>query len=232
MSTNQSETYTRNKSNKDKKTLDTLKDLQQLLAKVSSSTIMNVKDMIVWVYNSVINFFSKCSMLIHFLVILVPISVLFIFLIFFLHIKFYDELFRYNYYKGVKEEFLDGYITEIDDMQSTMEILIIKENYLDFENLLFFEVYYNELISLGLLDEPDYTFPGIAHDSETLYQYYQNDTDNLDYTIPKDEAEKYLDNRNDSLKELAKIYYYMLPVINYGYKFMGVIINQTYLVAI
>ena len=188
MSTNQSETYTRNKSNKDKKTLDTLKDLQQLLTKVSSSTIMNVKDMIVWVYNSVINFFSKCSMLIHFLVILVPISVLFIFLIFFLHIKFYDELFRYNYYKGVKEEFLDGYITEIDDMQSTMEILIIKENYLDFENLLFFEVYYNELISLGLLDEPDYTFPGIAHDSETLYRYYQNDTDNLDYTIPKDEA--------------------------------------------
>ena len=104
MSTNQSETYTRNKSNKDKKTLDTLKDLQQLLTKVSSSTIMNVKDMIVWVYNSVVNFFSKCSMLIHFLVILVPISVLFIFLIFFLHIKFYDELFRYNYYKGVKEE--------------------------------------------------------------------------------------------------------------------------------
>ena len=231
MSTNQSETYTRNKSNKDKKTLDTLKDLQQLLTKVSSSTIMNMKDMIVWVYNSVVNFFSKCSMLIHFLVILVPISVLFIFLIFFLHIKFYDELFRYNYYKGVKEEFLDGYITEIDDMQSTMEILIIKENYLDFENLLFFEVYYNELISLGLLDEENYTFPGIAHDCETLYQYYQNETDNLDYTIPKDEAEKYLDNRNDSLKELAKIYYYMLPIINYGYKFMGVIINQTFLVA-
>ena len=28
-------------------------------------------------------------------------------------------------------------------MQSTLEVLIIKENYLDFENLLFFEVYYN-----------------------------------------------------------------------------------------
>ena len=231
MSTNQSETYTRNKSNKEKKTLDTLKDLQQLLTKVSSSTIMNLKDILVWVYNSVVNFFSKCSMLIHFLIILVPISVLFIFLIFFLHIKFYDELFRYNYYKGVKEEFLDGYITEIDDMQSTMEILIIKENYLDFENLLFFEVYFNELISLGLLDEENYTFPGIAHDSDTLYTYYQTDVDNCDYTIPNEEAEKYLDNRNDSLKELAKIYYYMLPVINYGYKFMEVIINQTFLVA-
>ena len=234
MSNNQSETYTKttkNTKNKDKKTLDTLKDLQQLLTKMSSSTIMNVKDLLVWVYESVLNFFSKCSMLIHFLVILLPISALFIFLIFYLHIKFYDSLFRYNYYKGVKEEFLDGYITEIDDMQSTLEILIIRENYLDFENLLFFEVYYNELISLGLLDEENYTFPGISETSETLYSFYQNNTDNCDYRIPKDEAERYLDNRPDSLKELAKIYYYMLPVINYGYKFMGVTINQTFLVA-
>ena len=131
----------------------------------------------------------------------------------------------------MKEEFLDGYITEIDDMQSTLEILIIKENYLDFENLLFFEIYYNELISLGLLDEENYTFPGIANSSETLYSFYQNEGENCEYTIPSDEARKYLDNRNDSLKELAKIYYYMLPVINYGFKFMDVTINQTYLLA-
>ena len=163
--TNRSETVTKNKSNKTKRTLEELKDLQQLFAKVGTSTIMNIKDMIEWVYTSVINFFSKCSMLLHFFVILVPISLLFIFLIFYLHIRFYDELFRYNYYKGVKEEFLDGYITEIDDMQSTLEILIIKENYLDFENLLFFEIYYSELISLGLLDEENYTFPGIANSS-------------------------------------------------------------------
>ena len=229
--TNRSETVTRNKSNKTKKTLDQLKDLQQIFSKVGSSTILGVKDMLLWVYNSVINFFAKCSMLVHFFVILIPVSLLFIFLIFYLHIRFYDELFRYNYYKGVKEEFLDGYITEIDDMQSTLEILIIKENYLDFENLLFFEVYYNELISLGLLDEEDYTFPGIADNSETLYTFYQKDGENCEYTIKSEEARKYCDNRNDSLKELAKIYYYMLPVINYGFKFMGVTINQTYLLA-
>ena len=231
MSNNQSETLTKNKSNKTKKSLNTLKDLQQFFTKMSSSTLNNFKDIVLWIFNSVVDFFSKCSMLVHFLVILVPISVLFIFVIFFLHIKFYDQLFRYNYYKGVKEEFLDGYITEIDDMQSTLEVLIIKENYLDFENLLFFEVYYSELISLGLLDEENYTFPGISENSDTLYSFYQNGSDNCDYTIPKEEAQKYLDNRNDSLKELAKIYYYMLPVINYGFKFMGVTINQTFLIA-
>ena len=233
MSNNQSEKHTKNKSNKTKNTHDdTLKELNQLFSKVGTSTITNVKDFVLWIYNTIVNFFIKCSMLIHFLVILVPISLLFIFLIFYLHIKFYDGLFRYNYYKGVKEEFLDRFITEIDDMQSTLQILMIRENYLDFENSLFFEIYFNELISLGLLDEDNnYTFPGIADNSENLYSFYQNGSENCDYYIPKKDAEKYIDNRNDSLKELAKIYFYMLPIINYGFKFMGTIINQTYLLA-
>ena len=106
MSNNPSETLTKNKSNITKKTFDTLKSIQQIFTKVSSSTFNNIKDILLWIYNGIINFFSKCSMLIHFLVILCPISVLFIFLIFFIHVKFYDGLFRYNYYKGVKEEFL------------------------------------------------------------------------------------------------------------------------------
>ena len=234
MSNNQSETHTRNKSLKNSKAHDTfqdLKELQNLLTKVSATTLVNIKDFVVWIYKSIINFFAKCSMLLHFLVILVPISILFIFLIFYIHIKFYDDLFRYNYYKGVKEEFYDAYITEIDDMQSTIQMLIIKENNLDFENLFFFEVLYNELIYLGILDETNYTFPGIAHNSEDLYKIYQTDSVNCEYTIPKEDAKRYLDERPDSLKELSKIYYYLLPTINYGYKYMGVAINQTFLLA-
>ena len=232
MSNNQSEKHTKNKSNKTKNTHDdTLKELNQLFTKVGTSTISNVKDIFLWIYNTIVNFFTKCSMLIHFLVILVPFSLIFIFLIFYLHITFYDGLFRYNYYKGVKEEFLDRYISEIDEMQSSLQIIIIKENYLDFENSLFFEIYYNELISLGLLDEDTYTFPNIAENSENLYSFYQKGSENCDYFIPKKDSEKYLDNRKDSLKELAKIYYYMQPIINYGFKFMGITINQTYLIA-
>ena len=194
MSNNQSETHTRNKSLKNSKAHDTfqdLKELQNLLTKVSATTLVNIKDFVVWIYKSIINFFAKCSMLLHFLVILVPISILFIFLIFYIHIKFYDDLFRYNYYKGVKEEFYDAYITEIDDMQSTIQMLIIKENNLDFENLFFFEVLYNELIYLGILDETNYTFPGIAHNSEDLYKIYQTDSVNCEYTIPKEDAKRY-----------------------------------------
>ena len=147
--TNQTETATRNRSNKTKKISEEIKDFQ----KISHSIIISIKDIILKINNSIINFFSKCSMLTHLLLILIPVSFLFIFLIVWLHLKFYDDLFRFNYYKGVKEEFLDRYITEIIDMQSTLQTLIIKENYLDFENLLFFEIYYNELISRGLLDD-------------------------------------------------------------------------------
>ena len=234
MSTNQSNTHTRTKSNKNSKvheTFEDLKDLQKLLSKVSTNTLKGIKDFVVWIYKSIINFFSKCSMLLHFLVILVPISILFIFLIFYIHIKFYDDLFRYNFYKGVKEEFYDYSITEIDDMQSTLQMLIIRENNLDFDNLLFFEIFYNELIDLGVLDDQNYTFPSIANDSETLYKIYQNGSINCEYTIPKKDAEQYMDKRNDSLKELAKIYYYFLPAINYEYKYMGLTINQTFLLA-
>ena len=225
--TNQTETATRNRSNKTKKISEEVK----YFPKISHSIIISIKYIILKINNSIINFFAKCSMLTHLLLILIPVSLLFIFFIVWLHLKFYDDLFRFNYYKGVKEEFLDSYITEINDMQSTLQTLIIKENYLDFENLLFFEIYYNELISLGLLDEENYTFPGISHNSDTLYESYQNDSNNCEYTIPREEAKKYIDDRNDSLKELAKIYYYMLPVINYGYNFMNVTINQTYLLA-
>ena len=225
--TNRTETATRNRSNKTKKMSEEVKDIP----KISHSIIIGIKNKILGIKNSIVNFFSKCSMLTHLLLILIPVSLLFIFFIIWLHIRFYDDLFRYNYYKGVKEEFLDGYITEINDMQSVLQTLIIKENYLDFENLLFFEIYFNELISLGLLDEENYTFPGISHNSDTLYEPYQNSSDNCEYTIPREEAKKYIDDRIDSLKELAKIYYYMLPTINYGYKFMNVTINQTYLLA-
>ena len=227
MSVNQQETFTKYKSNK---TISTNKTKKTFLSEINSRLVY-FKKILIWLFSKINILLSKCSMVTHFTLILIPISFLFVFLIFFIHIKFYDTLFRFNYYKGVKEEFYDAYITEIDDMQSTIQMLIIKENNLDFENLFFFEVLYNELIYLGILDETNYTFPGIAHNSEDLYKIYQTDSVNCEYTIPKEDAKRYLDERPDSLKELSKIYYYLLPTINYGYKYMGVAINQTFLLA-
>ena len=150
--------------------------------------------------------------------------------------KFYDKLFRFNYYKGVKEEFLDLYITEIDDMNSELEMFLIKESYLDIENILFFDIYFRELISIGILDNSsEKFFPDIHYESEEMYKdldiFYEMLNLNSRFCLDKNESEEFIDNRNDSLKELAKIYYYMFPIINYGVYFSGVFIDQTFLIA-
>ena len=232
MSVNQQETFTKYKSNK---TMDTSKSKRTFFTQLNS-ILIDIQNFFVWILNKINQFLSKYSMLRHFIIILIPISIFFIFIIFFIHLKFYDSLFRFNYYKGVKEEFLDIYITEIDDMHSELETFLIKENYLDVENLLFFEIYFKELTSLGLLDYPTQSFfPNISTDSEYLNsnmdEFYSEVGLSHKYTIPKIQSEKYIDNRNDSLKELAKIYYYMFPVINYGEYFKNVFIDQTTLIA-
>ena len=92
-------------------------------------------------------------------------------------------------------------------MQSTLEVLIIKENYLDFENLLFFEVYYSELISLGLLDEENYTFPGISENSDTLYSFYQNGIRTDLWVLFQATEKKYQDSSYSKLlQSLAPMY--------------------------
>ena len=225
MSVNQQEIFTKFRSNK---TVSSSKSKNTFFTQINS-LIMKIQNFFIWLINKINHLLSKCSMLTHFTLILVPISILFIILIFYIHLNFYDSLFRFNYYKGVKEEFLDLYITEIDDMHSELETFLIKESYIDLDNLLFFEVYFRELASIGLLDNSsDRIFPDIHNDSqiyEELDSFYVYLNMTTRFSIDSKEAEKYVDNRNDSLKELAKIYYYMLPVINYGIYFTGIIID-------
>ena len=232
MKINHEETHTRIRSNK---TLSSDNSKQSIFTQISSQ-LENLKKFLLWIINKIFNFLSKFSMRTHFIIIIIPISILFIFLLFFIHIKFYEILYRFNYYKGVKEEFLDIYITEIDDLHSEFETFLIKASYLDLENILFFEIYFRELISIGLLDNSsEIIFPDIHYESEVIYKdidlfylYYQL---NCEYSIKKDEAENYIDKRNDSLKELAKIYFYSFPIINYGVHFNNIFIEKSHLIA-
>ena len=231
MSTQQ-ETYTKIKSNK---TLSTTKSKRTFLTQINS-LLIDIKTFFIWLINKINNVLSKCSMITHFVIILVPISILFIFLIFFIHLNFYDKLFRFNYYKGVKEEFLDLYITEIDDMHSEIETFLIKENYLDIENILFFDIYFRELASIGLLDNPEESiFPDIHYESEKMYKeiddFYVILNMNCMYSIPSEIANDKIDKRRDTLKELAKIYYYNLPILNYAIYYTGIDIEHSYLIA-
>ena len=51
------------------------------------------------------------------------------------------------------------------------------------------------------------------------------------YTIPNEQAKKYIDDREDSLSEIAKLYYQFLPIISFGAFSKETYINQSYLIA-
>ena len=229
---NEQEKIPRNKSIK---ASDTQKSFKTIFSQIISIFII-IKDFFIWITNNINNNFSKLSIITQFAIIIIPISIIFFVFIFFFHLKYYDHLFLFNYYKGVKIEFLDNYITEIEDLSSELEIFIIKESYIDLENILFFDIYFRELASLGLLDDStEITFPEIHDKSENIYneidEFYKSIDFNNIYSVPEDQANNYIDKRNDSLKELAKIYFYMLPIITYGAFFNGINIYKTYLVA-
>ena len=79
MSINQQETITKLKSNK---TLSTTKSKITIFAQINS-ILINIKNLFIWLINKLNLILSKCSMITHFILILVPVSVLFILLIFY-----------------------------------------------------------------------------------------------------------------------------------------------------
>ena len=74
---------------------------------------------------------SKCSILIQFPLILIPISIIMILLIFFIHYYFYSELYTFNFSKAFKDEFLDLYITKIEDLKAELTSIVVKETKID-----------------------------------------------------------------------------------------------------
>ena len=182
-------------------------------------------------------YLSKCLLLIQFLLFLIPLSLLLFFSIYILHYFGYERIFKFDYFYGVENEYLRYLISEIDEIHFELGSKEIKSQFEDIDNLYFFEIYFQELISMGLLDEDPYQkiYPDISSSSEKLYESYNNfnQDNNINniYTIPGEEAEEFLDNRGDSLSEIGKIYYFFLPLITYEAITKNTYINQTFLIA-
>ena len=111
--------------------------------------LLNIFSFFVKIFLSLINkikvCFSKCSIIIQFPLSLILISIIMIILIFMIHIYFYSNLYVFNFSKVFKDEFLDLYITDIDDLNSELPPIIAKETKIEIENQLFFQVYFAEL---------------------------------------------------------------------------------------
>ena len=190
-------------------------------------------DLFLSLINKINSCLSNCSILLQFSLFLIPISIIMIIIIYIIHVNFYSSLYVFNFSKAFKEEFLDLYITTIDDLKSELTTIVVKETKLDVENQLFFQAYFKELASVGFIDKDKNFLQGFTEESAGLYSKL-NDIQNVavNFSIQADIAKEAIDGRSvDQLGRFAKIYYYMFPHIWYESYLMNSIINQSFFIA-
>ena len=196
-------------------------------------------DLFLSLLNKINSCLTKCSIIVQFSFFLIPISIVITILLYFIHVNFYTDLYIFNFSKTYKEEFLDLYITQIDDLKTEVTAMLVKETQLDLENQLFFQVYFKELSSVGFLNSNKEENKKFIHtfekynDSVSLFsslnRYKEVD---VNFTVDMENVKSKIDGRNyDNLGELAKIYYYMFPYIWYETVLMNSIINQSFFIA-
>jgi hypothetical protein len=147
-----------------------------------------------------------------------------------IHLYLFSNSLKFDFYTVIKDEILKYTITDLDDINLHLNNKKFSLLFEDISNLIFFKLYFNELNSYGLFDnDMEKIFPNISNLSENYYQsieFY-----NTFFAIPKDKSKKYIDERNDSLSELAKIYYHFFPIIESESVSSGSFINQTFLIS-
>ena len=184
------------------------------------------------------NYYTSNRLLVtQFLIFVVFFSLLFFFSIFLLHYFGFERIFKFDYFFAVENEYLDYLISDLDEIDFNLGSYEIKSQFEDIDNIYFFNIYFKELISMGLLSNKNSSkiFPNISVNSSKLYQsfekyMYENKIEGF-YTIPNEQSKKYIDDRGDSLSEIAKLYYQFLPIISFGAFSKQSYINQSYLIA-
>ena len=180
---------------------------------------------------------SKCLLITQFLIFVNFFALLLFFSIFLLHYFGFERIFKFDYFYAVQNEYLDYLISDLDEIDYNLGSYELKSQLEDIDNLFFFNIYFKELISMGLLNNTTSSkiFPNISTSSSTLYQSFdkylsENKIEGF-YTIPNNQSKKYIDDREDSLSEIAKLYYQFFPIITYGGISKGTYINKSYLIA-
>ena len=177
---------------------------------------------------------SNCSTLNQFIFYLIPIACILAMALVIIHIYLYDSIFKFNYYTLIKEEVLRYLITDIDDAHFELNINEVNNQFEDMANIMFFKLYFGELISLGLL-EGEKIFPDLSDVSEEFYKQIDMslamEGAGSIFSIPSELVKKYIDNREDSLSELAKVYFYFYPLISFEAYSLQTFINQSFLIA-
>jgi len=179
---------------------------------------------------------SKFSLFYQFIIFLIPFSLILYIIIYIGNYLGFERIFKFDFFNTLKNEYIKYLISDIEDAHFQIGLYEMKMQFYDIENINFFQVYFREMISMGLLSEENIKiFPNISNNSEILYKSFdefQNKNQmNSIYTLLKNESLKYIDNREDNLSELGKLYYYFLPIMTYEAFFKNTYINQTFFIA-
>ena len=175
-------------------------------------------------------FSSKISILVQFILFLIPTLLLIAGFLILIELYFFDIVIKFDYYAVIKEEFLKYFLTDLDDINFDLNQKKTSLLFEDISNLIFFKIYFEELSSYGLLDNnSEKIFSDISDMDENIYKSIE--LNNTIFSIPKNMSYRYIDSRNDSLSELAKLYYHFYPLIATETNSINTPINQTYLIA-
>ena len=173
---------------------------------------------------------SKIPILVQFMILFIPITLIIALILSFIHLYFFSDIYKFDFYTIIKEEFLRYFITDLDDINFDLNQKRTSLLFEDISNLVFFKIYFDELNTYGILNEDkEKIFPNVSSLDEDMYKSLE--ISNTIFSIPKNMSEQYIDNRNDSFSELYKIYYYFLPLISTEANSAKTFINQTFLIA-
>ena len=202
--------------------------------------ILFMKKCLKSVKNSFFRLISKLSFLSQSIIFKIPIIIIILAFLGAVHIFIFEQLYFKNYYNIIKKEYLNKLTNEIDKKSFELDSLEIRKKFDEVEELLFFNIYFKELIDMGLAEERDinintHVFESMQIDLSAIYGDLNNITNqaglNNNYEVPIKDSNKYFFNSNSTMSEFAKIYFYLLPSITIDQIKQNKFLNQSFLIA-
>jgi hypothetical protein len=188
--------------------------------------------------NSFFKLISKFSFLIQSIIFKIPILIIILLFLGELNVYMFVNLYSNNYYSAVKNEYLNDLTQEIKEKYFELDTLETKSRFDEVEELLFFNIYFKELITMGLVDQKkvgeNYIFPPITNETSFIYSNLNRISEELEinnnYNISINDIKHNINNSKTILSELAKVYYYLLPSITVNQDKQYIYLNQSFLI--
>jgi len=188
--------------------------------------------------NSFFKLISKFSFLFQSIIFKIPILIIILSFLAQINIFMFIKLYSQNYYSAVKNEYLNDLIQEVKEKYFELDTLETKSRFDEVEELLFFNIYFKELTTMGLVGQKkisgNYIFPPITNETISIYSNLNKISEELEinnnYNISIDDIKDNFNNSKTILSEFAKSYFYLLPSITVNQEKQYIYLNQSFLI--